>query len=392
MIMNELHEIKPREQAGRDTLERYNAQVRAASIACLSILEGKDIVRVYCEFHDDFVIEKNKLGKITYSFVQVKTKDKLSDIWKLNDVFGILTRNSKKNPQTDEKVINSFIGKLIQHTINFPETCENIIFMTNTHVNEDIDAVVTDLLNESFSNKYTLFLIDKFNGCFSPALDLTDEQIKRNLKKIIINSDVQYIKSQDNNFDLLARDVIYKYSEIDLQYVEAREIIISLQSLVNSKSSVKIKSVTKDSLLSASGVGIDDLLSVLSISKVAYYDLLNGGDEKAIKSASVIERMLRRAGANDSEVEYCAKCKTKWDGWLRVNRHVLPEIDITIIEGYIGDIISELSRGGNIVRLNLLRVSMNNLIDKLGKEKIVYDLNNDLICGGIFSQLVRNEK
>ncbi|MCB5316330.1 MULTISPECIES: dsDNA nuclease domain-containing protein [Yersinia] len=390
--MNELHEIKPREQAGRDTLERYNAQVRAASIACLSILEGKDIVRVYCEFHDDFVIEKNKLGKITYSFVQVKTKDKLSDIWKLNDVFGILTRNSKKNPQTDEKVINSFIGKLIQHTINFPETCENIIFMTNTHVNEDIDAVVTDLLNESFSNKYTLFLIDKFNGCFSPALDLTDEQIKRNLKKIIINSDVQYIKSQDNNFDLLARDVIYKYSEIDLQYVEAREIIISLQSLVNSKSSVKIKSVTKDSLLSASGVGIDDLLSVLSISKVAYYDLLNGGDEKAIKSASVIERMLRRAGANDSEVEYCAKCKTKWDGWLRVNRHVLPEIDITIIEGYIGDIISELSRGGNIVRLNLLRVSMNNLIDKLGKEKIVYDLNNDLICGGIFSQLVRNEK
>ncbi|HHH0512386.1 TPA: dsDNA nuclease domain-containing protein [Yersinia enterocolitica] len=390
--MNELHEIKPREQAGRDTLERYNAQVRAASIACLSILEGKDIVRVYCEFHDDFVIEKNKLGKITYSFVQVKTKDKLSDIWKLNDVFGILTRNSKKNPQTDEKVVNSFIGKLIQHTINFPETCENIIFMTNTHVNEDIDAVVTDLLNESFSNKYTLFLIDKFNGCFSPALDLTDEQIKRNLKKIIINSDVQYIKSQDNNFDLLARDVIYKYSEIDLQYVEAREIIISLQSLVNSKSSVKIKSVTKDSLLSASGVGIDDLLSVLSISKVAYYDLLNGGDEKAIKSASVIERMLRRAGAKDDEVEYCAKCKTKWDGWLRINRHVLPTIDITVIEGYIGDIISELSRGGNVVRLSLLRTLMNNLIDKLEKEKIVYDLNNDLICGGIFSQLVRNEK
>ncbi|WP_146135911.1 dsDNA nuclease domain-containing protein, partial [Yersinia pseudotuberculosis] len=135
--MNELHEIKPREQAGRDTLERYNAQVRAASIACLSILEGKDVVRVYCEFHDDFVIEKNKLGKIAYSFVQVKTKDKLSDIWKLNDVFGILTRNSKKKPQTDEKVVNSFIGKLIQHTVNFPETCENIIFMTNTHVNED---------------------------------------------------------------------------------------------------------------------------------------------------------------------------------------------------------------------------------------------------------------
>ncbi|MDH8538569.1 dsDNA nuclease domain-containing protein, partial [Klebsiella pneumoniae] len=54
--MAELHEVKPREQAGRDTLERYNAQIRAASIACLSILEGKDVKRVFCEFHDDFVI------------------------------------------------------------------------------------------------------------------------------------------------------------------------------------------------------------------------------------------------------------------------------------------------------------------------------------------------
>ncbi len=98
--MTELHEVKPREQAGRDTLERYNAQIRAASIACLSILEGKDVKRVYCEFHDDYVIEKNIANDIHYTFVQVKTKEKLREIWKLRDVFGILKRKSAKKPQT----------------------------------------------------------------------------------------------------------------------------------------------------------------------------------------------------------------------------------------------------------------------------------------------------
>lgn len=59
--MAELHEVKPREQAGRDTLERYNAQIRAASIACLSILEGKDVKRVFANFTMILSLKKSLL-------------------------------------------------------------------------------------------------------------------------------------------------------------------------------------------------------------------------------------------------------------------------------------------------------------------------------------------
>ncbi|MDH8543877.1 dsDNA nuclease domain-containing protein, partial [Klebsiella pneumoniae] len=81
---------------------------------------------VFCEFHDDFVIEKVIASDIRYTFVQVKTKEKLREIWKLRDVFGILKRKSAKNPQTDEMIRDSFIGKLLQHTINFGESCNEI--------------------------------------------------------------------------------------------------------------------------------------------------------------------------------------------------------------------------------------------------------------------------
>jgi len=74
--MAELHQIQPREQSGRDTFARYRAQVRAAGIACLYILERKEIDSVYCDYHDDFVIRKTVNGEVKYLFFQVKTKDK----------------------------------------------------------------------------------------------------------------------------------------------------------------------------------------------------------------------------------------------------------------------------------------------------------------------------
>ena len=47
-------ETKPaREQNGRDSFSRYRAQARSAAMAALSILEGGNIDRVYCDLHDE---------------------------------------------------------------------------------------------------------------------------------------------------------------------------------------------------------------------------------------------------------------------------------------------------------------------------------------------------
>lgn len=396
--MTKLHTVSPREQVGRDTLERFNAQVRAASMACLSILEGKEVTKIYCEFHDDFVIEKVIGNTSKYVFVQVKTKGKLRDIWGVNDVFGILKKATAKKLQSDQSIRDSFVGKLLQHTINFPDTCASIVFMTNTHIDEDIENLLNDISGE-IKGKHCNVLIDRFNHCFfenNKDEDIqnhyTNNEIINILRKLNVETDVEYLKEKSDTFNSIARNAIYKYSEIDLEYSEANEIIISLLNLVNRKSSVKITDLTPENILKCSAIDIDDLLEILSISKNAYHEFLNNGDENAIKTASVIERTLRRAGASDNEIQFCADCKIKWDYWIRHNRHILSKIDFNSIDGHLEDVVKKLAMGGGIIRLSALRQYILSLIETLKVENLLFDLNQDIIVGGIFSKIVGHEK
>lgn len=394
--MVKLHEISPREQVGRDVIERFNAQIRAASMACFSILEGKDTKKIYCEFQDDFVIEKVIGDTTKYVFVQVKTKRKLSDIWNINDVFGILKKETKTKVQSDENIRNSFIGKLLQHTINFPDTCDKVVFMTNTHVDDDIVTLLLDLSN-NYNGKHSKVLIDRFNKCFHDNGNIeknnfSDEDIIFKLKKLEIETDVEYLKEKFDAFYSIARDSIYKYSEIDLEYNEVNEIMISLLNLVNKKSSVKIDVVNQENIEVSSGIGIDDLLKVLSISHKAYHDLLDSGDQNAIKSASIIERTLRRAGASDEQILFCSDCKIKWDSWVRNNRHILSRIDLISIDSYFQDSLNELSKGSMIIGISFLKHLVLKLKEELGNNGLLFDLDDETIIGGILSKVIGYKK
>jgi len=95
---------KPREQKGRDTFSRYKAQVRSAAMASLSILEGKEIDRVYCDLHDDFVIRKKDDQGFSYIFYQVKTKGKQNHNWALNELFGLKSKLKDQSKQETSKI------------------------------------------------------------------------------------------------------------------------------------------------------------------------------------------------------------------------------------------------------------------------------------------------
>lgn len=367
-------------------------------MACLSILEGKNVKKIYCEFHDDFVIENVIDDVRRYVFIQVKTKRKLREIWGINEVFGILKKETKKNIQSDEPIRDSFVGKLLLHTINFSSSCEKVVFMTNTHVDDDIETLLEDL-EANINGKHSSILVNKFNDCFVKLCDanhsgpiLSKSDVQERLKKLSFETDVEYLKEKFYAFESLARNAIYKYSEIDLEHSEVNEIVISLLNLVNKKSSRKLDKFSEDDIDSLTAIGIDDLLGILSISKKAYYDLLQSGDEKAIKSASVIERTLKRAGSSDAEIQFCSECKIKWDGWVRHNRHILNPLDFNSIDGHFETILSKLSMGGMIIRLSLLRTYTNELKSILEDECLLFDLDDAMIVGGIFSKVVGYEK
>ncbi|HDX8591650.1 dsDNA nuclease domain-containing protein [Aeromonas dhakensis] len=383
-----LHTKKPREQSGRDSFSRYKAQIRSAGIASLSILEGNEIDRVYCDLHDDFVIRKKDEHGFSYIFYQVKTKGKQNHNWSVSDIFGLQPRAKKQDPL---KIRDSFIGKLLLHTVVFDCSCHAIVFQTNINNTDDVDELLADIATGTFKDKNSECLISNFNLCFANETteQLSTEKIKSNLSKLKFETDVQYLKIGDDNFEPIARDKIYKFSEVDLSYLESKEILIKLLDLVEKKSSGVIHDLSIDSIEKYAAISIDDLLPILSISKEAYDALLLGGDRKAIKNASIIQRTLSSAGAGDEEIEYCSRCKTNWDIWLRNNRHIISELDLQTIKSHVTGLLNNAIGNKHSLKISELRQPIKVLENELKLQGLLYDLDINLILGAVFAELVK---
>tara|TARA_R110000803_G_scaffold90248_1_gene157557 strand:+ start:14504 stop:15676 length:1173 start_codon:yes stop_codon:yes gene_type:complete len=384
---------RPREQSGRDSFSRYKAQVRSAAMASLSILEGDEVDRVYCDLHDDFVIRKKDTDGYSYVFYQVKTKGKQNHNWSLNELFGLKSTVKNQSKQSTEKIKNSFVGKLLLHTVVFDKYCNSVVFQTNIHNSDDVEKIVKDVEIGTFQNKFSEVLVDRFNQCFPDEItkDLSENEVKSRLSKLKFETDVQYLKNGDDNFEPLAKSAIYKFSEVDLEHTESKEILMKLLELVEKKSSGIISELTSESIEQYAGISIDDLLSILSISKDAYNNLLEGGDDKAIKSASIIQRTLLSAGAGIDEVEFISRCKTNWDVWLRTNRHVILEFDLQSITSKVRQLLNNSIRNDGSVQLASLRVPIKALVQEFEAEDLIYDLNAELILGGVFAELVKGK-
>src|SRR5690349_9182145 len=95
----QLHEVKPRELVGRDVIARFRAQFRGAALACLRILEGKALDRVYCDYQDDFVTRESFQDGPIYCFFQVKTKEAKKHQWSRLELFGLPLRLPPTNPE-----------------------------------------------------------------------------------------------------------------------------------------------------------------------------------------------------------------------------------------------------------------------------------------------------
>lgn len=388
---DEFYKSKPREQVGRDTFDRYKAQVRAAGFASLSILENDGVERVFCDYHDDFVVKKNVRGSVEYCFFQVKTKRKAKESWTLNEIFGLSVKAKDQTKQSTPSIRDSFAGKLLQHTVNFPRSCGGVIFMTNAYVDDTVEDVSECISKKDCGNKYTNVLKERFNECFTnpKSTALSDDDVLVRISKLSFETDVQHIKGVNNNFESLARGKIFEYSEVDLEFNEARQILVGLLDLVGKKSGGIITEFTEEVIDAKASVDINDLLDVLSISRAAYHQLASGGDKRAIKSVSVIQRALTSAGAGPQEIEFCSKCKTDWDIWLRQNRVKLSEMDIMEVFSHIDDILNKIIEGGKGFKLPSLRPEITFLANTLKSKNIFFDLSESLLLGGFFSALVR---
>lgn len=385
----------PREQNGRDSFSRYRAQVKSAAIESLKILEGLDIDKVYCDFQDDFVVRKINDESHVLLFYQVKTKDKQNYNWTVNDLFKFIKRGNKTIEENAEAFKDSFIGKLLIHTVIFDEECNSVIFQTNVNTEDAVEKIIDDISSSKFEDKYVRIIFDCFNVAFKSEIEgqgkehFSIEKIKKSLAKLNFECDVHYLKNGIDNFDSIAKEYIYKYSEVELSYHDAKEISIKLLELISEKSSGVISIINDAEVDEKAGVGIEDLLNILSISLDAYQILKNSNDEKSIKSVSIIQRSLSRGGASNEQIKFCSLCKTKWDIWLRNNRHIISDLDYFCLTGKISDVVYNIRGGNGNIKLANLKIELERLIGELRDENLLFDLDMETLMGSFFSLIIK---
>lgn len=381
-----VHQVKPRETSGRDTIARYQAQFRAAAYECLSILSGSNIDRVYCDYHDDFVTRSQVAGEPIFHFYQVKTKSKRNHQWGKREVFGLYKRKAAE----PEKIAASFAGKLLLHTVRFTNCCGNVVLLTNVHFDDDVENIIESLESADFTTKDVRDLVTNFNEALVEGEPVDEGSIQEHLGQLQLIPGVTYIAPHDHDFHALARDAIYRYSEIDLHPTECEEIIRGLVSLVEARSFSKlISEMSEDELDDFVGIGIADLLTILSISKGAYDRLLQGGDPKAVKHASIIQRKLSDADATPEMIEFCSSVKVQWDIWYREKRHFLPEYDLNFLMQRLSSVNNMLARGE--ISFHDVDERIDELMTDLEGRQVSESLSKELLLGGVLAALVRGE-
>lgn len=384
--MDTLHDKSPRETVGRETTSRFRMQFQAAAYAALEILSGEEVDRVYCDYHDDFVVRRTTGSIVAYHFFQVKTKGKSNHQWQLDEVFSLKKRGTIDSSEKKEAIRNSMAGRLFIHTIEFGDLCREVTVLSNVHFHDDVYELADDLKKGTSCKKYVKGFIDNFCNIFSPQNPLTIDEISVIASKFSLMPNVQYIGETLESFSDAARNAIWKHSEIDLHRHEVDEIANSLVSMVMSKSCASIQGLSKVNIDLVTSVGLEDLLNVLSISTNVYQALVAGEDPAAIKTASVLQRQLKSAGASERMIETASRAKVSWDEWLRTARHTFPDFELdTLLDEIDNECHSWLLSGGNFVDLSPM---INEIQDSpLGRN--FSSLTKDLIFGGFCSSFVR---
>ena len=383
--MDIIHEKAPRETVGRETTNRFRMQYQAAAFAALEILGGKEVDRVYCDYQDDFVVRRNVSGSVEYHFFQVKTKGRANQQWSLGEIFSLKKRGKLDAEEKLDAIRDSIAGKLFIHTIEFGEQCREVSILSNVHFEDEVLEVQDHLKNGKSNRAYITQLIEKFGEIFAPGMSLSESKLKSARSKLSLMQ-VSHLGETLENFSNAARTAIWKHSEIDLHKHEIDEIASSLVSLVASKSCEPIRGLTKDKIDLVTGIGLDDLLKVLSISTTVYENLLNGGDPAAIKAASILQRQLKAAGASDSMVETASSAKVSWDVWLRTARHTFPEFDLELLLNDIDAKCRAWILSGSALG------DLGRIVDEVLKSALAKKFSSlevDLLLGGFCASIVR---
>lgn len=345
--MARLGEIEPRERAGAKTGRRYEYQYERAARRVLDLLDHqKRHVCVYCDWHDDFVVERGD-PPTQYVFHQVKGRKSGLGAWTFADFFGVTKHVTRPLPKSAKVAKGAIVPLMLLHYLNFPDTCEGLAFVTNTGFDQKLEdfmnamaaaAKLDDLGTEdrtSFDFIAVAYLAGRKRLAPSPAV-LFDR-----IRSIRLFPDEPHLDDERIAIAELV-DLIEEFSEINLAHVQARKIAKGVVEKVRQKAHFDRTSVpaTENTLRHEKGIDVAELLGVLSLSTEGYEALRQGRSAVDVKQLSRIQRYCERIGAQSLMADVCA-LKGEWEAWRTVERHTMDKLDFMALIQKATDVVAQ---------------------------------------------------
>ena len=109
--------------------------------------DGLKHVCVYCEWHDDFVIEIGD-DPTKYLIHHVKARASSQGPWTFQGFFGVAKKRSSKAAKEPPTIAGDAIAPLmLLHHRKFNESCAGVAFVTNAGVHPVLDGFLRELRN-----------------------------------------------------------------------------------------------------------------------------------------------------------------------------------------------------------------------------------------------------
>ncbi|NIK63519.1 dsDNA nuclease domain-containing protein [Xanthomonas cannabis] len=386
-----LGQIEPRERVGSQTGRKYEYQYERTAIAALATLvDNKELVSVYCDWHDDYVIEMGA-PPTQYVFHQVKGRKSSQGPWTFREFFGVPLR--EENTQTNKPALvnkTAIVPLMLLHYGNFCDSCAGLAFVTNAGLDPSLAAFLTSVGSSKDETALPNSAKNAFNHLArayvsaNPKHASSATELFRWLLGITVHIDQGQIEGSDAALLEIA-DVIVNYSEIDLTVRQSKQIAREIVGLVRLKvaHSTTVVPVSDKQLQQDKGIVVDDILGLLSLSAPAYEALKSGAGSDTVKTLSRLERFCKSKGF-DEHLVYICNFKSKWDIWRTIERHNLKSSDYVLLEDRAHEVLKN-----NLTMSQVINNSKD--IAKQFKEIFATDLEPEHVLGLIFSLAAQAE-
>jgi hypothetical protein len=342
-----LGQVEPRERAGAQTGRKYEYQYERTARAALDLLtDSEQYICVYCDWHDDYVVEVGA-PHTRYVFHQVKGRKSSQGPWTFSEFFGVLMKKAPKPSKKAASVrLDAVAPRMVLHHQNFREHCAGVAFVTNAGLDPGLSAFLNAFATSHQPSELPADVRVAFEHlarayvAADPPLAASADAVFSWLRALSVRTDQGHLENGEAALLELA-GVVVEYSEIDLRLLQAKQIAREIVSRVRTKVGhcTTIVPAADDQLRKDKGIVVAELLKELSLSPDAYEELKAGAAPDAVKTLSRLQRYCLKNGLDEGALIAICGFKAQWDIWRTIERHFLKSVDYVLLEDKANSIL-----------------------------------------------------